>query len=107
MLRTIIEGHLKNAEGALAARIKTLTEQKLTPKACKKDPTVIRFQAVIRKYKGRIGAHDRVAAVIADLETRRAERAARPKVPKEKKKAAPKAKDAKPKKQPKAPKPEA
>lgn len=103
MLRNVIDDHIKAAEAGLAARIKVLTEKKLDEKAKKRDVVVRKFQAVIRKYKNRIKAHEKVAAVNADLVTRRAERAAAPKVKKEKKKAAPKAKETKPKKQPKAP----
>ena len=72
--------------------------KKLDEKAKKRDVVVRKFQAVIRKYKSRIKAHDKVAAVNADLVTRRAERAARPKVKKEKKKPVPKTKEKAPKK---------
>ncbi len=100
MLRNVIDDHIKAAESALASRIKILAEKKLDEKAKKRDIVVRKFQAIIRKYKSRIKAHERVAAVNADLVTRRAAKAAAPKVKKVKKKAAvaPKAKSDKPKK---------
>ncbi len=99
--RAVYERHLTSFKNALTLRTDTLKAKKVDAKAHSKDPTFRNIKGKIRQFERRIRALDKVQAINAEVEARRAERLANPKV-KEKKPKASSAPAAKPKKEKKS-----
>ena len=99
--RAVYERHLTSFKNALSLRASALKAKKLDEKAQQKDPTFRNIKGKIRQFERRLRAIDKVQAVNAEVEARRAERLANPKV-KVKKPKAVAAPAAKPKKEKKS-----
>jgi hypothetical protein len=96
--RRVYERHLTSFKNALTVRTDVLKAKKLDEKAQKKDPTFRNIKGKIRQFERRLRAIDKLQAINAEVEARRAERLANPKVKEKKPKAAPAAKPKKEKK---------
>ncbi len=97
--RPVYQENLVAYKKALTDRVDVLKSKKLDEKGQRKDPTFKLLKGKIRQFERRLRALDKVDAVNADVEARRADRLANPKVKVKKPKAvaAPAAKPKKPK----------
>lgn len=95
--RQVYEQHLVSYKNALSEWSTVLKGRQLEDKEQTKDTTFRKIKGKIRQFERRLRALDKVAAVNAETEARRAQRLATPKV-KEKKAKAPASAATKPKK---------